>query len=180
MNPMPVIAAYAALQRAAGEPLHFPGRAGHPVLREAVDADLVASALGWAATSPEAAGGTFNLTNGDVFLWENVWPAIAEEFGMEVGEPRPTSLAEELPRRRAEWADLVSTHELASPGDLLEFVGENSLVYSDMLLAGAAHPSNPVLNSTIAARQAGFRDCVDTEDMFRKWIRRMRARHLVP
>jgi len=180
MNPMPVIAAYAALQRAAGEPLHFPGREGLPVLREAVDADLVASALGWAATAPEAAGGTFNLTNGDVFLWENVWPAIAEEFGMEGGEPRPISLAEELPKRRGEWAELVASYELTAPADLLDFVGENSLVYTDMLLAGAAHASNPILNSTIAVRQAGFHDCIDTEDMFRKWVRKFRAKRLVP
>ena len=180
MNPMPVIAAYAALQRAAGEPLHFPGREGLPALREAVDADLVAGALGWAAASPPAAGGTFNLTNGDVFLWENVWPAIAEEFGMATGEARPISLAAELPKRREQWAALVAEHELAAPVDLLEFVGENSLVYTDMLLAGAARPSNPILNSTIAARQAGFHECMDTEDMFRKRVRRLKAKRLVP
>ena len=180
MNPMPVIAAYAALLREAGEPLHFPGREGLPVLREAVDADLVASALGWAATSESAAGGTFNLTNGDVFLWENVWPAVADEFGMEVGEHRPALLSEEFPKLRERWAELVAKHELAAPADLLEFAGENSLVYTDMLLAGAARAANPILNSTVAARQAGFAGCVDTEDMFRKWVRRMRAKRLVP
>ena len=180
MNPMPVIATYAALQREAGERLHFPGRQGLPVVREAVDADLVASALGWAATSPAASHETFNLTNGDVFLWEYVWPVIAEEFDMEVGEPRPISLANDLPKRRDEWAELVAKHELTAPADLLEFVGENSLVYTDMLLAGAAHPSTPILNSTIAARQAGFHDCIDTEDMFRKWVRKLRAKRLVP
>ena len=55
MNPLPAIAAYAALQRAAGEPLHFPGTETGRTLREAVDADLVARALVWAATSPSAA-----------------------------------------------------------------------------------------------------------------------------
>ena len=85
MNSIPVIAAYAALLREEGRPLDFPGRPGAPTLREAVDADLVAHALSWATTEPAAWGETFNLTNGDVFMWENVWPAIAETLGMEVG-----------------------------------------------------------------------------------------------
>lgn len=40
--------------------------------------------------------------------------------------------------------------------------------------------STPILNSTIAARQAGFPDCMDSEDMFRKWARRMHELRLVP
>src|SRR5205085_9088823 len=107
MNPIPAIGAYAALLREEGRPLDFPGREGAPVLREAVDAELVAHALAWAATSPAARDGTFNLTNGDVFLWENVWPAIAETLGMTVGERRPLSLTEELPQRDAQWAARV-------------------------------------------------------------------------
>ena len=180
MNPIPPIAAYAALLREAGEPLHFPGRPGYPVLREAVDAELVAAALGWAAESGEARGGTFNLTNGDVFLWENVWPAIAETLGMEVGEARPVRLSEELPRRQNEWANLVSKYGLRAPSDLMKFVGENSLVYADMVLAGAARMTNPILNSTIAVRKAGFAECIDTEDMFRKWFRRLQEDGVIP
>ena len=85
MNPIPVIGVYAALMRERGEPLHFPGPGSEPMLREAVDAELVARALAWAATTPEAYGHAFNLTNGDVFVWEHVWPAIAESLGMEAG-----------------------------------------------------------------------------------------------
>ncbi len=180
MNPIPVIGAYAALQKERGEPLYFPGRTGEPVLREAVDADLVASALGWAAESGAARGGTYNLTNGDVYLWSNVWPAIADAMGMQAGEPRPLRLAEELPARQDEWAALVQRRGLNAPEDLLEFVGANSLVYTDMLLAGAALAANPVLNSTIAARQAGFHDCMDSEDMFRKWFGKLRADGVLP
>ena len=179
MNPIPVIGAYAALLRERGEPLHFPGRPGEPVLREAVDADLVASALGWAATSTGARDGTFNLTNGDVYLWSNVWPTIAKAMGMEPGEHRPMRLAEKLPGMQDEWAALVRRRSLRAPEDLLEFVGANSLVYTDMLLAGATQPGTPVLNSTIAARKAGFHDCMDSEDMFRKWFTRLRAERVL-
>ena len=38
----------------------------------------------------------------------------------------------------------------------------------------------PVLVSTIKLRQAGFHECVDTEDMFRRLFARMQARRLLP
>ncbi len=176
MNPIPALVAYAALLREAGRPLDFPGVGDSPTLREAVDADLVAHALSWAATSPAASGGTFNLTNGDVFLWENVWPAIAETMGMEVGERRPMSLTEELPKRDAEWGAIVEKYGLGVPKTILEFVGYNSLVYTDVMLNSENRLPVPVLNSTISAREAGFHECMDTEDMFRKWFQRFGQR----
>lgn len=149
-------------------------------LREAVDADLVARALAWAAESASAAAGTFNLTNGDAFLWQEVWPAIAETLGMEVGGHQPTRLLEELPSRQAQWAALVDRYGLRSPKSILDFVGYNSLVYADQLLAGHDSPVGPVLNSTIAVRQAGFHECMDTGDMFRKWFGRLQQERLLP
>ena len=180
MNPIPVIGAYAAILREQGRPLDFPGQIGEPALREAVDADLVARALSWAATSPSARDETFNLTNGDVFLWENVWPAIAETLGMEVGEQRPLSLAEDLPKRDSEWRAIVAKYNLRVSPDILDFVGYNSLVYTDLMLSGANRAGVPIVNSTIKARQAGFPDCMDTEDMFRKWFRRLQETGALP
>jgi nucleoside-diphosphate-sugar epimerase len=181
MNPIPPLAAYAVLLREAGEPLHFPGRSNDIALREAVDADLVARACGWAATAPGARNETFNLTNGDVFTWQHVWPAIAETLGMEPGEHRPMSLAEELPKRAADWAAIVDKYRLAAPRDIVEFAGYNSLIYTDMMLGGATNRGPvPALNSTIKARLAGFPDCIDSEDMFRKWFARLAEKHLIP
>ncbi len=181
MNPVLAIGVYAALLREEGRPLDFPGAGDQPALHEAVDADLVARALAWAATAPAAAGGTFNLTNGDVFLWEHVWPAIAETLGMASGEQRPLSLAEELPRRDAEWAAIVERYGLHAPKRVLDFVGYNSLVYADGILGATRRRPIPALNSTIAARRAGFHDCMDTEDMFRGLFTRLQdAKRLPP
>jgi hypothetical protein len=72
MNPTLAIAVYASLLRERGEPLHFPGQEGSPVIREAVDARLVARAIAWGATAREARNETFNLTNGDVRLGERM------------------------------------------------------------------------------------------------------------
>jgi len=180
MNPIPAIGAYAALLREDGQPLHFPGRSFEPGVREAVDADLVARAIAWAAESPEARNETFNLTNGDVFSWSHVWPAIAETFGMEPGEHRPVSLAEELPRRAGDWHALVRRHGLRAPEDIIEFVGLNSLVYTDMVLGAVRGDGPPILNSTVKARLAGFHDCIDSEDMFRKWFARLMDERVLP
>ena len=180
MNPIPVIGAYAALLREEGKPLDFPGRPGAPTLREAVDADLVAHALSWATEEPKAWGGTFNLTNGDVFMWENVWPAIAETLGMEAGDPHELSLVEEMPKQQDGWASLVERHGLTSPADLVEYCGYNSLIYADTVLGAPNRPPLPILNSTIAVRQAGFTECMDTEDMFRKWFSRLQETGAIP
>lgn len=179
MNPLPAIAAYAALQRAAGEPLPFPGTETRRTLREAVDAGLVGRALRWAATAPGAAGATFNLTNGDVFCWDTVWPVIAAIFSLEVGADRPMSFATDLPRRDAEWAALVERHHLDAPSTIEGFVGANSLVYADVVMAEQQTVS-PFVNSTIAARRAGFTDCVDTADMFEALLRALADQRRIP
>ncbi len=181
MNPLLPLAVYGSLLRVHGEPLHFPGKSFLPTLHEAVDADLVADALCWAAVAPEARDRAFNVTNGDVFCWPDVWPSIAAALDMEPGQHRPLSLAEELPRRRPEWAALVERHELRAPRDLVHLVGENSLTYADMTLSGATGTTGrPVINSTIAIRQAGFNACIDTEEMFVQLLHRLQADRIIP
>ncbi len=178
MNPVPAIGTYAAVLRAMGEPLHWPG--GVASITEAVDAGIVGEALHWAATHDVARNETFNVTNGDVFTMANVWPAIADALGMEVGEERPTRLAVEMPRRAAEWADVHDRFGLVSPREVEEFVGQ-SFIYTDMLCGyGNDRLRPPSLVSTIKIRQAGFATCMDTEDMFDKWFAHHQRVGLLP
>ncbi len=177
MNLLPAIGVYAAVERAAGRALAFPG--GPPAVQEAVDARLVARALAWAAGADEARAETFNITNGDVFAWHDVWPAIADALGMEVGEPAPQRLADVMPPRQDEWAAVVDRHRLRSPRTMADFVG-TSWTYADVLFGALGSRPLPALLSTIKIRQAGFHPCVDTEDMFRDWLTRFRERGLLP
>jgi len=178
MNVIPAIGVYAALLKEAGRPLSFPG--GPSWVREAVDADLLARACEWAATSPACANETFNINNGDVFEWRQVWPAIAETLGMDVGPDEPLSLAQTMPPREPEWQAIVRRHGLRSPERLDDFVGQG-FVYADLQFAYGAKRTPPTtLVSTIKARQAGFHDCMDTEDMFRKWFRRFQELRWLP
>ena len=114
-----------------------------------------------------------------MFDWHDVWPAIADSLGMDVGEPEPQQLAETMPVRADEWAALVDRHDLRAPRDLADFVG-GSWQYADMLFAGSDRRALPALLSTVKLRQAGFAECIDTEDMFREWFQIFRERRLLP
>jgi nucleoside-diphosphate-sugar epimerase len=181
MNLIPALGVYAALLKAEGEPLHFPG--GGQTILEAVDADLVASVIQWAGESPAARNQVFNVTNGDVFTWRGVWPAIAEALGMAAGEERPTSLAETFSGRERDWDALRQAHGLTAPS-LAEFVGQG-FHYADFTLA-YGRPAEPgalagaALVSTVKLRQAGFGEAVDTEAMFRRLFRAFQDARLLP
>jgi nucleoside-diphosphate-sugar epimerase len=178
MNAIPALGVYAAVLRHDGRALDYPG--GAMLVAEAVDADLVARALHWAAVTPAAANETFNVTNGDVLVIEHLWPAIADAFGMEAGERRPMSLAAEMPARQDTWTDLVRRFDLRSPVDLAAFVGQ-SFIYADLITGyGLERTPPPSLVSTIKIRHAGFPDCIDTEDMFRRLISGFQADHFLP
>jgi hypothetical protein len=87
---------------------------------------------------------------------------------MKVGAPEPHCLREEMPRRNAEWAAIVKKYDLRAPADLNAYVG-GSFEFTDAVFAyGATQPPPASIVSTIKARQAGFPDCIDTEDMFRR------------
>jgi nucleoside-diphosphate-sugar epimerase len=178
MNLAPVIGAYAAICRAEGRPFGFPG--GAPHVWEAVDTRLVGGALVWAATAATADGETFNLTNGEVFEWRDLWPALADTLGVPLGPDDPVQLATFLPAKAAVWDRVASDHGLRqiSMNDLL---GE-SHHYADLCFRyGTAEGQvNPSFVSTIKIKQAGFTDTWDTEESFCYWIRVLMERRVLP
>jgi nucleoside-diphosphate-sugar epimerase len=177
MNLIPVIGAYAAICRELGLPFQCPS--AQDGISEAVDADLIARGLAWAAETPSARNESFNITNGDVMVWPNVWPAIAAAVGLEPAFGEPLSLAEFLPAHSEVWDRIVEKHALKRTG-LAALLGE-SHHYADLLFSyGAKRPSGSILVSTIKLRQAGFADCVDTEAMFAKWLTRLADHKILP
>jgi nucleoside-diphosphate-sugar epimerase len=177
MNLIPAIGTYAALLKEDGLPLLYPGAT--PNLNEAVDADLLARAIAWAGHAPSAIDQVFNITNGDVFLWRSVWPAIAEALGMQAGGDAPISLALEMPKRANDWERIRTQYQLVSPG-LEHFVGL-SFQYADSCLGyGDERRGDPALLSTVKLRQAGFHEFIDTEVMLQKWFRIFQEKRYLP
>lgn len=181
MNLIPPIGVYAALLREQGEPLHYPGGPSTFVI-EAVDADLLARAMAWAgdeAGQQAAASEIFNVTNGDVFVWREVWPAIADALGMTVGEERPQSMAQALPAQAAAWDAIRERHGLRAPA-LEPFVGESHHYMDFTFTPDAPERTAAALVSTIHLRRSGFGECMDTEAMFRKWFNAYQQEGLLP
>lgn len=48
----------------------------------------------WAATDERCANHAFNINNGDLFRWSEMWPKLARFFDLEVAPPLPMSLAD--------------------------------------------------------------------------------------
>jgi len=177
MNVIPAIGVYAAMLKEAGQPLHYPG--GPPRVGQAVDADLLARCMAWAGKTAAARNETFNVANGDVYCWQNIWPAIADALGMAPGDAVPRSLETDIQPREAEWARIRAKHNLVS-SDLKSFVGL-SFQYADYQMGfGHTEPPPPSFSSTIKLTQAGFHEVMDTERMFVKWLRAFQDKHLLP
>ena len=102
----------------------------------------------------------------------------------------------QVPEHAAAWERVVEKHGL-KPYTLDEFVNQ-SWDLCDMLLGGpnrksggsSSRPDDPYLRasalsgygqmSTIKLRQAGFAECVDTEDMTIRWLEEMQGWGVLP
>jgi nucleoside-diphosphate-sugar epimerase len=176
LNVFPAIGVYAAIRREKGEPFSFPG--GPSFVWEAADAELVADVMVWAAQSPGAANEAFNITNGDVFEWRSVWPAIAETLGVEIGPDMPTSVAAYLKDNEDVWGRIVTKHGLRSR-NMRELVGQGDQ-HADFAFATGAPEGPRAFVSTVKLRQAGFTKTIDTEDAFRKTLQALIDRKFLP
>jgi len=176
MNMIGVLGVYGALCRHRGLPLRYPG--GPSGIMEAIDADLLARAIRFSFDNANCQNETFNITNGDVFTWENIWPALAEALGMETGEPRRDKLST-LCADETAWRAIVAQYELQEHS-LKALVGD-SIYYADALFNSDRNTAPPAaLLSTVKLRQAGFADCIDTEDMMLKWFEKLRHLKILP
>ena len=175
MNMISVLGVLAALQRERGEPLRFPG--GAPCITQATDADLLARAILWAAETPGCANQTFNIANGDVMVWQEIFSVVAEVFGMPLAQPQPQRLADTMPARAGEWQQIVARYGLE--GHMMDELIGASWQFADAVFGYGGSPPDTVV-STVKARQFGFHECVDTEEMFVRQLSELQAARILP
>src|SRR5438067_3046666 len=158
MNLAMVIAGYAAISAELGLPLRFPGKPGaYHSLLEMTDAGLLAKATVWAATDERCGNQAFNINNGDLFRWSEMWPKIARYFGLDVAPPLPMSLDVVMADKEPFWNAMRDSYGLKPSYSDISAWRFGDFVFSwdyDFLADGSK------------ARRFGFGEFVDTEAMF--------------
>ena len=173
MNLLTVIAVYAAISKELGIPLRFPGtQAAYTALYNVSSADILAEAADWAGTSDAARGEIFNITNGDYFRWQHMWPKIARMFDMEWADPIPMPLATYMADKTSLWDAMVERHGLQP----IPYAQVASWPFGDFIFASGF---DNIVN-TVKARRAGFHACIDTEDMFARQFDQLRKERFIP
>jgi hypothetical protein len=176
MNVLSAIGVYAWISKELGLPLIFPG-AGGPAVIELTDVRLLAKSIAWAGATATANGRTFNVTNGDVLVWEHVWPNVARHFQMEVGVSHPMALSIVMPGKEPIWKEIQRKYGL-EPLPYEQIVGQ-AWQFADMCFGFGASAPHSML-STIQIRKAGFPDCIDTTDMLNELFVELENRKIIP
>lgn len=164
---------YAAISRELGLPLRFPGTKGaFEAMYQFTEAGLLARAMVWAGTESRCANEAFNMTNGEVERWCNLWPRLARLFGMEAGPVQTISLAKFMADKQSLWQRICAKHGL-------EYYRLDELV--DWSFLDWAYSSNyDQVSSLGKARRAGWTESVDALDMFERQIKRLADMRIIP
>lgn len=157
-NMVSVIATYAAITAELDLPFDFPGtQACFDAIKQATDATHLARAMIFIASTPACANQAFNVTNGDLFRWNRLWPKIAAHFKLKEGVTRPMTLADVMADKDALWQRIVDGKG-GVPQPLKDTANWH---YAD---AQWSQGYDTIL-STTKLRRAGFHEVVDTEEM---------------
>ena len=124
------------------------------------------------ATAKAAQNEIFNITNGDTFRWQHMWPKIAKMLDMDFADPTPFTLTTYMEDKEPAWEAIVAKYGL-QPIPYRQIV---SWGFGDMIFnSGFDNVSN-----TVKARLAGFHDCIDTETMFHSFFQSLREKSIIP
>jgi nucleoside-diphosphate-sugar epimerase len=173
MNLVLVIAVYASISKELGLPLRFPGKPGaYDKLMEMTDAGLLAKATVWAATNGQCANQAFNITNGDLFRWNDLWPKIAKYFNMESAPPLQLSLQTVMADKKPLWTGMQEKHGLEKHN----YQQVSSWHFGDAVFGW----DYDFFGDGTKARRLGFHEYVETEQMFFELFDELKAKRVIP
>lgn len=173
MNLLIVIAVYASISKELGLPLRFPGKSGaYDKLLEMTDAGLLARATVWAATNPNCANQAFNITNGDLFRWNDLWPKIANYFEIEAAPPLQMSLQTVMADKEPLWKSIEEKYSL----NRHDYQDLSSWAFGDAVFAW----DYDFFGDGTKARRYGFHEFVDTEQMFYNLFDELKVKRIIP
>lgn len=172
MNLALSIALYASLCKAQGLPLRFPGseQAWNSIV-DHTDAGLLAEATLWVAASPTAENQAFNVNNGDVWRWSELWPRIAGWFELECAPPVRLSFQQLFKDYRALWRDLAGQRLVEA--DILRL---NDGSFADFVFGW----NYDMFGDGSKLRRAGFTRMQATDEMFFSLFTQLRDARIIP
>lgn len=173
MNLVLVIAVYASISKELGLPLRFPGKPGaYDKLLEMTDADLLAKATVWAATQPQCANQAFNITNGDLFRWNELWPTIAAYFELDTAPPLSMSLQTVMADKEPIWKRIQEKYGLNEHA----YQEVSSWAFGDTVFSW----NYDFIGDGSKARRLGFHEFIDTQQMFVSLFDILRQQKVIP
>jgi nucleoside-diphosphate-sugar epimerase len=173
MNLALAIAVYASISKELGLPLRFPGKPGaYDKLMEMTDANLLARATVWAATQPQCANQAFNITNGDLFRWNELWPRLAAYFDMETAPPLQLSLRTVMADKESLWQDIQEKSGLVKH----TYQDLSAWPFADAVFSW----DYDFFADSSKSHRYGFHEFVETEQMFYQLFNELRQKKIIP
>jgi len=172
-NIVSVIGVYATVLRELGLPLTFPGKPGaYTTLYQATHAPLLSRAMIWMATTPSCGNLAFNITNGDYFRYQHLWPQIATYFGMESGGVEHVDLEDFMADKGPVWDRVVAKYGLRPYGfsTVADWRFANYVFSNDW----------DVMSDTTRCRNYGFLEFISSADAFTKEFDVLRREGIIP
>ena len=173
-----VLAVYASIRRERGEPLWFPASSGcFDALFQVMDAELLARTAIYVATNPACANNAYNISNGDIFRWRNLWPAMASFFALKAEGPGDQVLADYLADNKSTWDAMLAHHDLRP----FPFERVANWVRGDYKPPDSRFACEyDLISDTLKIRRAGFAEVLRSEEMFLRLFARYRADRIIP
>ena len=173
MNIAMVIGAYAALCRAEGAAFRFPGPAHvyEGVFAQVTDAQALARASLWAATSEVARGEAFNYVH-EPFRWRRVWEKLAAALDLPLGPPVPLRLSTHMADKRPVWERLVNEQGLSD----IPYARAVGWSFGDFVF----HSDFDLVSDMGKIRRAGYGESVDSIEALVAAIRRLQRAKVLP
>ncbi len=172
-NLLTTIGVYAAICAELEMPFRFPGsQACYDTIYQAVDANLLAESMVWAATTEGCKNEAFNVTNGDVYRWRDLWPQLAAFFHLEPAGVQEVSLAKTMPAFAPTWEKIAARHRLKP----YAYEALGNWTFADLIFSLGWDD----ISSTVKSRHSGFAPALDTTEMFLRLFGRLRHERILP
>ena len=177
MSLLPTIAVYGTLMKELGLEMHFPGtEAAYEAPMEVCDARVLADAMFHISTHSDAGNAAYNINNGDIFRWSDVWPKLCEEgFGVKAGRPLNVGdLTQAMSVYENVWGEIAKKHGLK------EILYKKLATWKFMEFVFQM-PSSGWFSNTIKLRRAGYHGMVvDSGESMVAGLQEMRANKIIP